>query len=131
MLVAHTAATHEGLPRGLAAEFTPVMSMDLADDGEGAVPTTLFTVTYSLLFVSARGYGESKICSRSEVSSDGGVLHDGAFGEFRVVALSKRLFAIGNSPQNPVAFSMIPELFLRNKNIALSAVHRLSTPDER
>ena len=39
---------------------------------------------------------------------------------FGSLVLSRGLFAIGNSPQNPVAFSMIPELFPRNKNIALS-----------
>ena len=39
---------------------------------------------------------------------------------FAELVIARIVFAIGNGPQNPIAFSLLPELFPRNKNAAMS-----------
>tara|TARA_B000000441_G_C21447610_1_gene180174 strand:+ start:83 stop:385 length:303 start_codon:yes stop_codon:yes gene_type:complete len=99
--------------------------MDLKlDDGEGAVLTTLFTVTYSLLLpfvgVLADTVNRKNLLACGAATWTAASFMTAHSENFGSLVLSRGLFAIGNSPQNPVAFSMIPELFPRNKNIALS-----------
>ena len=74
------------------SSLLPVMSMDLKlDDGEGAVLTTLFTVTYSLLL----RYGESKnLLAGVGGDADGGVLRPTAHSEnFGSLVLSRGLLS--------------------------------------
>ena len=116
----HASATGFLLP-----SLLPVMSMDLKlDDGEGAVLTTLFTVTYSLLLpfvgVLADTVNRKNLLACGAATWTAASFMTAHSENFGSLVLSRGLFAIGNSPQNPVAFSMIPELFPRNKNIALS-----------
>jgi len=116
----HASATGFLLP-----SLLPVMSMDLKlDDGQGAVLTTLFTVTYSLLLpfvgVLADTVNRKNLLACGAATWTAASFMTAHSENFAALVLSRGMFAIGNSPQNPVAFSMIPELFPRNKNIALS-----------
>ena len=85
----HASATGFLLP-----SLLPAMSADLKlDDGQGAVLTTLFTVTYSLLLplvgVLADTVDRKNLLAAGGGDVDGGVVHDGALGEFyRAVDLS-------------------------------------------
>ena len=67
--VAHGGVLPRAATGFLLPSLLPVMSMDLKlDDGEGAVLTTLFTVTYSLLLPFVGVLADTvnrKICSRA------------------------------------------------------------------
>lgn len=120
MAYCHASATGFLLP-----SLLPAMSADLKlGDGQGALLTTLFTVTYSLLLPFV-GILADTVDRKNLLAMGAGTWTLASFmtahsANFSALVLSRGLFAIGNGAQNPVAFSMIPELFPRNKAFALS-----------
>jgi len=116
----HASATGFLLP-----SLLPAMSSELKlGDGQGALLTTLFTVTYSLLLPFV-GILADTVDRKNLLAIGAGTWTLASFmtahsANFSALVLSRGLFAIGNGAQNPVAFSMIPELFPRNKAFALS-----------
>lgn len=116
----HASATGFLLP-----SLLPAMSSELhLSDGQGALLTTLFTVTYSLLLPFVGALADT--VNRKNLLASGAVIWTTATfltahaTNYSGLLLSRGLFAVGNGAQNPVAFSMIPELFPRNKALALS-----------
>ena len=116
----HASATGFLLP-----SLLPAMSADLKlDDGQGAVLTTLFTVTYSLLLpfvgVLADTVDRKNLLALGAATWTAASFMTAHSENFTALLISRGLFAVGNGAQNPVAFSMIPEMFPRNKALALS-----------
>ena len=116
----HASATGFLLP-----SLLPAMSADLKlDDGQGAVLTTLFTVTYSLLLplvgVLADTVDRKNLLAAGAATWTAASFMTAHSENFTALLISRGLFAVGNGAQNPVAFSMIPEMFPRNKALALS-----------
>ena len=116
----HASATGFLLP-----SLLPAMSLDLKlDDEQGAALTTLFTVVYSLLLpfigVLADTVDRKNLLAAGAATWTMASFMTAHSENFPALVLSRGLFAIGNGAQNPVAFSMIPELFPRNKALALS-----------
>ena len=117
----HASATGFLLP-----SLLPAMSVELKlDDEQGALLTTLFTVIYSLLLPFI-GVLADKVDRKNLLTAGAATWTLASFmtahsQNFAALVVSRGLFAIGNGAQNPVAFSMIPEMFPRNKALALSA----------
>jgi len=109
----------------LLPSLLPAMSSELGlNDGQGALLTTLFTVTYSLLLPFVGALADT-VNRKNLLASGAAIWTTATFmtahaTNYSGLLLSRSLFAIGNGAQNPVAFSMIPELFPRNKAFALS-----------
>jgi len=109
----------------LVSALLPAISVDLKlSDGEGALLTTLFTVVYSLclplLGIAADKTNRKNLLAAGAFIWTAGTVMTANANTFTELVIARIVFAIGNGPQNPIAFSLLPELFPRNKNIAMS-----------
>ena len=109
----------------LVSALLPAIGGDLdLSDGQGALLTTLFTVVYSLCLpligiVADKMDRKNLLAAGSAIWTAGTVMTANA-NTFAELVIARIVFAIGNGPQNPIAFSLLPELFPRNKNAAMS-----------
>lgn len=109
----------------LVSALLPAIGGDLdLSDGQGALLTTLFTVVYSLCLpligIAADKMDRKNLLAAGSAIWTAGTVMTANANTFAELVIARIVFAIGNGPQNPIAFSLLPELFPRNKNAAMS-----------
>lgn len=109
----------------LVSALLPAIGGDLElSDGQGALLTTLFTVVYSLCLpligLAADKTNRKNLLAAGAAIWTAGTVMTANANTFTELVVARIVFAIGNGPQNPIAFSLLPELFPRNKNAAMS-----------
>ena len=109
----------------LVSALLPAIGGDLElSDGQGALLTTLFTVVYSLCLpligLAADKTNRKNLLAAGAAIWTAGTIMTANANTFAELVVARIVFAIGNGPQNPIAFSLLPELFPRNKNAAMS-----------
>ena len=109
----------------LVSALLPTIGGDLElSDGQGALLTTLFTVVYSLCLpligLAADKTNRKNLLAAGAAIWTAGTVMTANANTFTELLVARIVFAIGNGPQNPIAFSLLPELFPRNKNAAMS-----------
>ncbi|CAL6340068.1 unnamed protein product [Bathycoccus prasinos] len=109
----------------LVSALLPAIGGDLElSDGQGALLTTLFTVVYSLCLpligLAADKTNRKNLLAAGAAIWTAGTVMTANANTFTELLVARIVFAIGNGPQNPIAFSLLPELFPRNKNAAMS-----------
>jgi predicted MFS family arabinose efflux permease len=109
----------------LVSALLPAIGGDLElSDGQGALLTTLFTVVYSLCLpligLAADKTNRKNLLAAGAAIWTAGTVMTANANTFTELVVARIVFAIGNGPQNPIAFSLLPKLFPRNKNAAMS-----------
>ena len=102
--------------RVLVSALLPAIGGDLElSDGQGALLTTLFTVVYSLCLpligLAADKTNRKNLLAAGAAIWTAGTVMTANANTFTELVVARIVFAIGNGPQNPIAFSLLPELF--------------------
>lgn len=116
---------HASMTCFVVPALLPSVATDLTlSDNQAAVLTLVFTAGYSLALIPAGWLADSvdrmKFLAAGCVTLTIATAASSAAPEFGTLVASRALYALGNAAQNPVAFSVIPELFPRKRSFALS-----------